>query len=66
MVAVVLVLLAVGIPAAIALALLLAITLRRKQSRLLLRATGLPGTEAVAREVAWQERHGRERNTVIG
>lgn len=60
-------LLAAGVPVLAGLALLLTIAVRcRRQSRLLIRATGLPGTEAIAREVAWQERHGYERNTVIG
>ena len=59
-------LLAVAVPVLLGAILLLVLALHRTQSRLLLRATGLPGTEAVLREVAWQERHGRERNTVIG
>lgn len=58
--------LAAVVPVLLGLILLLMLALRRKQSRLLLRATGLPGTEAVLRELDWQERHGRERNTVIG
>lgn len=58
-------LLAISVPATVALALLLMLIVRRGPVRLI-RATGLPGSEAIAREVAWQARHGRERNTVIG
>lgn len=59
-------LLAAGVPMAVGLILLLALVVRKGPVRLC-RATGLPGSAAIARELAWQDKHpGRERNNVIG